>query len=89
MQPIGKATTGHHPAGKLIDQHHFTVPHDIVFIPGEELMRPQTLVDVVHNGGAFWIIERLTFRQNALAAQRLFQPVVALISKGHVFGLFV
>ena len=89
MQPIREAPTSHHPARKFVDPHHFAIPHDIVFIPGEELMRPQTLVDVVHNGGAFWIIERLTFRQNTLAAQRLFQPIVALISKGHVFGLFV
>ena len=89
MQPIGEAPTSHHPAGKLIDQNHFTIPHDIIFIAGEKLMRPQALVDVVHNRSAFRIIERLTFRQNALATQNLFQPFVAFVGEGHIFGLFV
>ena len=60
MQPIGEAATRHHSAGKLVNQHNFIVPHDVVFIANKELMRPQPLVNMVHNRGAFRIIKRLT-----------------------------
>ena len=58
MQPVGQTTTGHHTPGEFIDQHHLAVAHDVILVALEQLMRPQTLVHMVHDGGAFGVIHR-------------------------------
>ena len=89
MQAIRQPPTTHHPAGKLVDQHHFVVLDDILLVAVEQFVRPQPLIDMVNDGGAFGIIQRLFARQNPGGAQPLFQKLVALFGKGDVAGFFV
>ena len=79
----------HHPAGEFVDQHNFTVADDVILVLGEQLVGAQTLIDVVHDGGAFGIIEALPFRQRCRTRQVFFQKLVALVGEGYVAGFLV
>ena len=57
VQTITQTAARHHPARKFVNQDNFAVADDIVFVFLKQLVRAQTLVDVVHNRGAFRIVE--------------------------------
>ena len=89
MQPIRKPATRHHTAGKFVDQYNLAVAHNVVFVSGKQLMGPQTLIDMMHDGCAFGIIKRLPLWQLIVGFQQLFEKIIALICIGHVAGFFV
>ncbi|EKD59803.1 MAG: hypothetical protein ACD_54C01125G0003 [uncultured bacterium] len=89
MQAIRQAAALHHPAGEFVDQHHLAVADNILLVTGEQLVRPQRLRDVVHDGGAFRFIQTLIDRQNASLVQGLFDELVTVLRIGDVAGLFV
>ena len=89
MQTFGQTTARHHTAGEFVDQNDLIASHDVVFVFGKEFMRAQTLIHVVHNRGAFRIIERLPLRQDPRLKQFGLKPVVAVVGKGHGAGLFI
>ncbi len=57
VQTIRQAPPRHHAAGELVDQHHRAIADDIILVPLEQFVRPQTLVDVMHHRGAFGVIK--------------------------------
>ena len=89
VQTVGQTATGHHAPGEFVDQHHFAIAHDVIFVAHEQLMRPQTLVYVVHDRGAFRVIHREPFFQQAAAQQLFLEEVVPFVGKGHIAGFFV
>ena len=68
VQPVRQSPPDHHTAGELVDQHHLVVPDDIVLVLLEEFMRPQSLIDVMHDRGAFGVIEILPLGQDTCLA---------------------
>ena len=89
MQPVRQAATAHHAAGEFVDQHHFAIAHDILLIAGEQLVRPQSLRDVMHQRGAFRVVKALAFRQQPRVQQPVFDEFVAVIGIGDVACLFI
>ena len=89
MQTVRQPPPGHHPAGEFVDQNHFAVANDVILVLGEQLVRPQRLIDVVHDGGRFGIIQRLPLGQDAGLVQRLFHELVPFVGEGDVARFFV
>ena len=46
LYPIGPPLEVRHPAFGGVDKRHFTVPHDVVHVPGQERVRVQCQVDL-------------------------------------------
>ena len=47
VQPLGIAPAFHHAAGELVDDDDLVVLDDVIDVAGEQLVRPQRLVDVM------------------------------------------
>ena len=89
VQTIRQTTARHHSTCKFVDQYDFIVTYDVIFIALEQLVRTQTLVDVVNQASAFGIIKRRISFQQTTGAQLFFKELVSIISKGHVAGFFI
>ena len=57
MQPLRKTAPRHHPSGEFINQHHLAIAHDVILVPLEQLMCPQSRIHMVHHSGAFRVIQ--------------------------------
>ena len=89
MQPVGQTTPGHHSAREFVNQNDFSAAHDIILVAGKQLVRAQTLIDMVHDSRAFRIIKRLLFRQNTFELQQPFQKFISFLCEGDVLGFLV
>ena len=89
VQTIRQAATMHHPARKFVDQHNVAIANDIVFVPLEHFMGPQTLVHMVHQSCAFGIIQRLPLWHHVHLLQTTFDEFVAIISQADLLGFFI
>ena len=71
VQAFGIAPARHHAAGELVDDHDLAVADDVVLVAGEQRVRAQRLVDVVHDGDVLDVVERLALELAGVAQQRL------------------
>ena len=58
MLAIGETASGHRATGEFVDDHHFAIADHVVLVPGEKLVRLQSVVDVMDDSHIFHIIER-------------------------------
>ena len=63
VQAFGIAPARHHPAGEFVDDDDFTVAHDVILVALEQLVGAQGLIDVMHGGDVFHVIERIGFQE--------------------------
>ena len=89
VQAFGQAAAIHHTTGEFVDQHHLTVADDVILVLLEQLVRAQTLVDMVHNRRAFGIIKRRARVHQAAGNQLGLEELVALVGKGDIAGFLV
>ena len=89
MQAVGQAAAFHHAPGKFINQHDLIVANDIILVPLKQLMRPQRLIDVMHQRGAFRIIKRGVLVQIPGRAQFTLGEFIAFVSQRNGLGFFV
>ena len=57
MQPFRIAPARHHAAGELVDDDDLAVADDIVLVALEQLVRPQGLIDVMHDRDVLDVVE--------------------------------
>ena len=88
MQTVRPPTTFHHAAGEFVDDRHFVVANDIVFVALENLMRLQRLVGVVDDGDVHRIIEALALQQVRLT-QHVFEFLIAFLGQRDRARLFI
>ena len=89
MESLGQPATGHHPSSEFVDQDNFAAANNVILVPLEKLVRAQTLIDVVHDGRAFRIVQGLPFGQQAGRNQLLLKRIVAFVGEGHLPRLFL
>ena len=89
MQSVRQTAPLHHPSSEFVDQHHLTIPHDVILVALEQFVRAQALIDVMHDGGAFWIIQSVIFFKQIMGTQLRLKEFIAVIGKGHVAGFFI
>ena len=71
MQAFRIAPALHHAAGELVNDDDLAVADDVVLVALEQRVRPQRLIDVVHDGDVLDVVERLALELTGLAQQRL------------------
>ena len=74
MQPVRVAPALHHAAGKLVDDHHLAVAHQVVDVAREQPVRAQRLIDVVDQGDVRDVVQLRVLQQ-----LRLGQPLLHLL----------
>ena len=82
MQTIRPATALHGTAGVLVDDNHFAVLHDVIYVARKQRMGAQSRGDVMHQHNVGRRIKRFALFHNALAHQQLFHLDQAAL--GHV-----
>ena len=71
MQAVGPAPPCHEPPGKLVDDDHLIILHDVLLIAKEEVVGTQRHHQVMHQRNVSWLIQRLAFGQHARAHEDL------------------
>ena len=77
MQPFRPAATGHHAAGKFIDDHDFAVLHHVMLIAVIQGVRAHCRIQMVHEHDIRRFIQRGTCRQQAVLHHQLFSVFMA------------
>ena len=57
VQSVRVAPALHHAAGELVDDDHLVVADDVIDVAGEQRMRAQRLLDVVHDRDVEDVVE--------------------------------
>ena len=57
VQTVRPAAAIHHAAGELVDDDDLAILDDVIDVAAEHHVRTQRLIDMVHDGGVFEIIE--------------------------------
>ncbi len=89
MQPLRIAAAFHHAAGELVDDDDLVLLHDVITVALEQLVRPQRLIDVMHDGDVFDVVQRAFGRQQVRRAQQGLHMLVARFGIRHLPGFFV
>ena len=89
MQPVRQAPARHHAAGEFIDQHHFARTDDVLLILVEQLVGAQRIGQVMHDRGAFGIIQALPLGQEADLMQMILKKIIARVAEGGAALFFV
>ncbi len=84
MQAIGPAAALHGTAGMFINDDHFAVFHDVVYVAGEEHVCTQRSGDVVHQHDVARGVERLALVHDALFHQQLFNQHQPALGQVHL-----
>ncbi|MFK4608031.1 hypothetical protein ABIF57_007483 [Bradyrhizobium diazoefficiens] len=69
VQAFRIAPARHHAAGELVDDDDLVVADDVVLVAGEQRVRAQGLVDVVHDRDVLDVVERLALELAGVAQQ--------------------
>ncbi len=90
VQAIGPAAAGQGTAGEFVDDHHFTVAHDVIDVALVDRMRAQRGIEVVHHGQVLRRVQAFGFRaQNAGVHQQLLGVLHARFGQVHLLALLV
>ncbi len=88
VQALGIAAAFHHAAGELVDDDDLAVAHDVIGVAGEELVRPERLIGVVHQRQVVDVVKRAGLHQPGFAQQG-FEFLHARFGERHRALLFV
>ena len=81
MQSLGETTTGHHATGEFVDDDDLAVAHDVVLVALEQAVGLQRVVEMVHDGDVFDVVEGFPL-QHAGFAQQGFHLLRTLFREG-------
>ena len=57
MQTFRVAPARHHAAGELVNDHDLAIAHDVIFVALKQLVCSERLIDVMHDGNVFHVVE--------------------------------
>ena len=89
VQAIAPATPGHETARELVDDHDFTLLHDVMLVAMVEMARAQRRVDVMQQGDIGRVVERGAIRQQAGFREQVFCPLMAVFCQEDLMRFFV
>ena len=82
VQAVRPAATGHHAAGKFIDDDDFAVLHHVMLVAVIQGMRTYGRVEVMHQHDIGRVVQRRALRQHAVLRHQLFSVFMASFGQG-------
>ncbi len=90
VQAFGVAAAFHHAAGELVDDDDLVLAHDVIDVAGEQRMRAQALLHVVHDRDVEDVVE-VALGDDAVGAQHVldaFREPASVRSTVRIFSSF-
>jgi len=89
MQTVRPTPAGHGAAGKLIDDDHLAVAHDVFDILVKQGVRSQTGVEMVEHAEVGGVVQAFVALQQTAFHQQILDPLVAVLGQINLLGFLI
>ena len=89
MQTFRPATPGHGAPGKLVNNYNLVILNDVINVPLNKLVRPESRIQVMHQREIRGIVQTFSSPQEACLGQQIFYTLVTILCEEDLLVLFV